>query len=82
MTDFEKIIKVTRMAKRDADATLLAVGIASQWRKNLVGHITVIARPLINTGLNILTIKSLFDNEREIAIALDWYYTVYSMRMN
>lgn len=68
MTDFEKIIKVTRMAKKDA-----------QWvtKQSVIGFLAI---SVVDIIFSQMIIKSMFSGY-ELKVAMDWYDTVYSMRL-
>lgn len=78
MTDFEKIIKVTRMAKKNAARASRIEFSPNNLQDNLMG----VAGSLVTTWFDIKCIKGLFSDSHDTVVALSWYDTVFQMRMN
>ena len=79
MTDFEKIIKVTRMAKRDAICTKEQSFLASRFPSLSL----FLGVPFVgaNIWLSYKVISAMFSDHKAY-IAIKWYDTVYNLRMN
>ncbi len=69
MTDFEKIIKITRYAKKDAQH------IAEQRVTLIIAFISV-----VDVVFSHKVISAMFSGRKEI-IAHAWYHTVYCLRL-
>ncbi|MDD5511268.1 MAG: hypothetical protein PHI12_10715 [Dehalococcoidales bacterium] len=79
MTDFEKIIKITRMAKEDARRTQEN----SKELAEKLGEKSILAT-VAGLGMvfvHIQDIGEIFPDVRQYVIAAKWYNTVFQMRM-
>jgi hypothetical protein len=76
MTDFEKILKVTQMAKKAADVENKVFAD----KKNHVSLLSL-AGSMVNVWEDIKIVSSMFDfNCKHTKIAMSWYSTVLRMR--
>lgn len=78
MTDFEKIIKVTRRAKANADSISKAFDLKKGFSQTFLDIIGSVG----NAWCDMNYIRSLFDEPRKRIIALEWYDTVFQLRLN
>ncbi len=74
MSDFEKIIEVTRMAKHYGDY------IRKTRVKDTIGGFFFVVGGLIQMAEQFKRIAFLFPNAKKRRLVTDWYHTVYEMR--
>lgn len=74
MTDFEKILEVTRMARTYGDYMReTRVG-------DVIGGLIFIAGGLVTMSNHLTRIAGLFPNTSRRALVMKWYHTVHEMR--
>ena len=79
MTDFEKIMAVTRRAKVSAERANEALPLLKGSLKSIG---LALAGPIVNIYFDQEYIKLQFDDPYQRAIAMSWYNTVFELKCN